>query len=102
MLGANGVVAAGIPIAVGAAHGAEAAGADAIVACIFGDGAVNRGPFLEGLNWAALFELPVLFVCEDNGFAAFTRTDSVTAGAGVDRRAPRRSASRRSPSTATT
>jgi pyruvate dehydrogenase E1 component alpha subunit len=50
---------------------------------MFGDGAINRGPFLEGLNWAALYKLPVLFVCEDNGVAAFTRADSVTAGPGV-------------------
>ncbi len=107
MLGANGVVGAGIPIACGAAQairlkqaarsaqgGARAAGEhrsrepagpdddDAIVACFFGDGAVNRGPFLEGMNWAALYRLPVLFVCEDNGFAAFTRNSAVTAGGG--------------------
>ncbi|HET6520907.1 MAG TPA: thiamine pyrophosphate-dependent enzyme, partial [Geminicoccaceae bacterium] len=55
--------------------------------CIFGDGAVNRGPFLEGLNWAALYRLPVLFVCEDNGFAATTRTRAVTAGPGPAARA---------------
>jgi pyruvate dehydrogenase E1 component alpha subunit len=53
-----------------------------VVCCIFGDGAINRGPFLEGLNWAAVFGLPVLFVCEDNGFAATTRTASMTAGGG--------------------
>ncbi|MBR0678869.1 thiamine pyrophosphate-dependent dehydrogenase E1 component subunit alpha [Roseomonas eburnea] len=107
MLGANGVVGAGIPIACGAAQAIrlrravrsaeaaarlaggqrnrEPAGAeedDAIVACFFGDGAVNRGPFLEGMNWAALYRLPVLFVCEDNGFAAFTRNSAVTAGGG--------------------
>ncbi|MGA2129190.1 MAG: thiamine pyrophosphate-dependent dehydrogenase E1 component subunit alpha [Xanthobacteraceae bacterium] len=87
MLGANGVVAGGIPIAVGAAQGLKLLKSDAIVACLFGDGAVNRGPFLEGLNWAALFRLPVLFVCEDNGVAAFTRADSVTAGAGPAARA---------------
>ena len=52
---------------------------------MFGDGAVNRGPFLEGLNWAALYRLPVLFVCEDNGVAAFTRADTVTAGEGAAR-----------------
>src|SRR6478752_213182 len=83
MLGANGVVAGGIPIAVGAAQGLKMQGSDAIVTCMFGDGAVNRGPFLEGLNWAVLFKLPVLFVCEDNGVAAFTRAESVTAGPGV-------------------
>jgi pyruvate dehydrogenase E1 component alpha subunit len=87
MLGANGVVAGGIPIAVGAAQGLRLLGSDAIVACFFGDGAINRGPFLEGLNWAALFRLPVLFVCEDNGVAAFTAAHTVTAGPGVAARA---------------
>ena len=83
MLGANGVVTGGIPIAVGAAQGLKMLKSDAIAVCMFGDGAVNRGPFLEGLNWAALYKLPVLFVCEDNGVAAFTATASVTAGPGV-------------------
>jgi pyruvate dehydrogenase E1 component alpha subunit len=87
MLGANGVVAGGIPIAVGAAQGLKMLGSEAIVACFFGDGAINRGPFLEGLNWAALYRLPVLFVCEDNGVAAFTEAASVTAGQGVAARA---------------
>ncbi len=87
MLGANGVVAGGIPIAVGAAQGLKMQRSDAIVTCMFGDGAVNRGPFLEGLNWAVLYKLPVLFVCEDNGVAAFTRAESVTAGPGVIDRA---------------
>ena len=63
MLGANGVVAANIVIAAGAAHAIKLQGGDRIVCCIFGDGATNRGPFLEGLNWAASFHLPVLFVC---------------------------------------
>ena len=87
MLGANGVVAGGIPIAVGAAQGLRLLGSDAIVACFFGDGAINRGPFLEGLNWAALYRLPVLFVCEDNAVAAFTAACTVTAGPGVVARA---------------
>jgi len=87
MLGANGVVAGGIPIAVGAAQGLKMQGSDAIVTCMFGDGAVNRGPFLEGLNWAKVFGLPVLFVCEDNGFAATTRTRTMTAGDGPSARA---------------
>jgi pyruvate dehydrogenase E1 component alpha subunit len=86
MLGANGVVSGGIPIAVGAAQGLKLLGSDAVVACFFGDGAINRGPFLEGLNWAALYRLPVLFVCEDNGVAAFTAASSVTAGPGVTAR----------------
>jgi len=87
MLGANGVVAAGIPIAVGAAHAAKICGSHAIVACFFGDGAINRGPFLEGLNWARIFELPVLFVCEDNRYSATTATDAMTAGEGAAARA---------------
>lgn len=87
MLGANGVVAANIHIAAGAAHALKLQGSDAIVACIFGDGAINRGPFLEGLNWAKVFELPVLFVCEDNGWAATTRTSDMTAGEGASARA---------------
>ena len=87
MLGANGVVAAGIPIAVGAAHSLKIRGASAIVACFFGDGAINRGPFLEGLNWAKIFELPVLFVCEDNRYSATTATDAMTAGEGAAARA---------------
>jgi TPP-dependent pyruvate/acetoin dehydrogenase alpha subunit len=82
MLGANGVVAAGIPIAVGAAHALKIQGKQAVVACFFGDGAINRGPFLEGLNWAKVHELPVLFVCEDNRWSATTATEAMTAGAG--------------------
>ena len=87
MLGANGVVAAGIPIAVGAAHSVKIRGSSALVACFFGDGAINRGPFLEGLNWAKIFELPLLFVCEDNRYSATTATDAMTAGAGAAARA---------------
>jgi acetoin:2,6-dichlorophenolindophenol oxidoreductase subunit alpha len=87
MLGANGVVAAGIPIAVGAAHALRARGGNALVACFFGDGAVNRGPFLEGLNWAGIHRLPVLFVCEDNRWSATTATGAMTAGEGALARA---------------
>lgn len=87
MLGANGVVSANIVIAAGAAHAIKLKKEDRIVCCIFGDGAINRGPFLEGLNWAKVFNLPVLFVCEDNGFAATTRTQTMTAGAGPVARA---------------
>jgi pyruvate dehydrogenase E1 component alpha subunit len=87
MLGANGVVAAGIPIAVGAAHAVRIRGGGEVVACFFGDGAVNRGPFLEGLNWAAIHRLPVLFVCEDNRWSATTPTAAMTAGEGALARA---------------
>jgi pyruvate dehydrogenase E1 component alpha subunit len=87
MLGANGVVAAGIPIAVGAAHPLKVRGEASLVACFFGDGAINRGPFLEGLNWAAIHGLAVLFVCEDNRWSATTATDAMTAGEGALARA---------------
>lgn len=87
MLGANGVVAANIVIAAGAAHAIKLKREPKVVCCIFGDGAINRGPFLEGLNWAKVFGLPVLFVCEDNGFAATTRTATMTAGDGPSARA---------------
>jgi len=87
MLGANGVVAAGLPIAVGAAHSVRIRGASELVACFFGDGAINRGPFAESLNWAQVFRLPVLFVCEDNRWSATTPTGSLTAGEGAAARA---------------
>ena len=87
MLGANGVVSANINIAAGAAHAIKLKGGDEVVVCFFGDGATNRGPFLEGLNWAGVFNLPILFVCEDNGFAASTRTSAMTAGDGPAARA---------------
>ena len=87
MLGANGVVAAGIPIAVGAAHAVKIRQEKRIVACFFGDGAINRGPFLEGLNWAKVHALPILFVCEDNRWSATTSTQAMTAGAGALARA---------------
>ena len=87
MLGANGVVAAGIPIAVGAAHALKIKARSDIVVCFFGDGAVNRGPFLEGLNWAGVYQLPVLFVCEDNRISATTPTAPMTAGSGAAARA---------------
>ena len=87
MLGANGVVGANITIGAGAAHGVKLQGGDQVVVDIFGDGAANRGPFLEGLNWAVVFQLPVLFVCEDNQYAATTETASVTGGDGPAARA---------------
>ena len=95
MLGANGVVAANIVIAAGAAHAIKLhrerpgneEGDDRIVCCVFGDGAVNRGPFLEGLNWAAVFGLPILFVCEDNRYSATTFTGDMTGGDGPAARA---------------
>ena len=87
MLGANGVVAAGLPIAVGAAQGLKIRGQEAIAVCFFGDGAINRGPFMEALNWAVVYHLPVLFVCEDNRISATTESRAMTAGPGASARA---------------
>jgi len=88
MLGANGVVAAGLPIAIGAAHAQKLQKKkDAITVCFFGDGAINRGPFLESLNWARVYQLPVLFVCEDNRWSATTASGPMTAGDGASARA---------------
>ena len=87
MLGGNGVGGANILIATGAAHAIKLKGEPRVAVCIFGDGAVNRGPFLEGLNWAKIFALPVVFFCEDNQFAATTRTGTVSAGEGPTARA---------------
>ncbi len=87
MFGANGVVGDNITIAAGAAHAVRLQGEARVVVCIFGDGAVNRGPFLEGLNWARVYDLPVLFVCEDNAYAATTPTRATTGGPGVGARA---------------
>jgi len=80
MLGANGVVGDGAPIAVGAGLSIRLRGEDRIAVAFVGDGAVNRGPFMEALNWAQVYQLPVLFVCEDNAYASSTRTSSVTGG----------------------
>jgi TPP-dependent pyruvate/acetoin dehydrogenase alpha subunit len=80
ILGANGVVGDGVSIGIGAAHSIKLLGQDRIVVPFFGDGAVNRGPVLEAMNWAMVYQMPVLFVCEDNRFAATTVTKNVTAG----------------------
>ena len=74
ILGANGVVAGGFPIAVGAGLSIKLRRTDQVVACFFGDGASNRGTFHEALNMAAIWKLPILFVCENNCYASTTRT----------------------------
>ena len=67
-LGANGIVAGGIPIAVGAALAAKKLKTGKVAVSFFGDGANNEGAFHEALNMAAVWKLPVIFVCENNGF----------------------------------
>ncbi len=79
ILGANGIVGAGLPIATGSALAAVVAGRDDVTACFFGDGASNEGTFHESLNLAAVWKLPVVFVCENNGFGEFTPMQTVTA-----------------------
>jgi TPP-dependent pyruvate/acetoin dehydrogenase alpha subunit len=78
ILGANGIVGAGLPIATGSALAAVIAKRDDVTACFFGDGASNEGTFHESLNLAAVWKLPVVFVCENNGFGEFTPMDTVT------------------------
>ena len=78
-LGANGIVAGGIPIAVGAALSAKMQKNGKVVICFFGDGANNEGAFHEALNMAAIWKLPVVFVCENNGYGMSTSTARSTA-----------------------
>ena len=72
LYGATGVVGGNLPMAAGAAWAAQATGAPGIGVVFFGDGATGSGVFHETLNLAALWKLPVLFVCENNGYAEFT------------------------------
>ena len=68
ILGANGIAGGGIPIAVGAALSAKMRRTDQVTACFFGDGSSNNGTFHEGLNFASVHRLPVVFICENNLF----------------------------------
>ncbi|HEU4437941.1 MAG TPA: thiamine pyrophosphate-dependent dehydrogenase E1 component subunit alpha [Methylomirabilota bacterium] len=70
MLGANGIVGGGLPIACGAALAAQLEGRGDVTACFFGDGAAAEGEFHEALNIAAVWKLPIVFVCENNQYAA--------------------------------
>ena len=72
MLGANGIVGGGFPLACGAALTAKTLRTGGVAICFFGDGASNQGTFHEGLNLAAIWNLPVVFVCENNGYAEST------------------------------
>jgi acetoin:2,6-dichlorophenolindophenol oxidoreductase subunit alpha len=88
VLGANGEVAAGIPIAAGAGMAIRMVKkTDQVVVCFFGDGASNRGAFHEGLNWAAVYRLPIVFVVEHNGYASTMATSETTSVKDISMRA---------------
>lgn len=72
ILGANGIVGGGIPIATGAAFAANYKKTGQVTVCFFGEGATNEGTFHESLNIASLRGLPIVYVCENNGWAEFT------------------------------
>jgi pyruvate dehydrogenase E1 component alpha subunit len=80
-LGTTGIVGGGIPLAAGAALSAKRRGRGQVAICFFGDGALNQGLMFEVMNMAAIWRLPVVFVCENNGFGEFTAIEDVTAGA---------------------
>lgn len=77
-LGANGIVGGGLPIAVGAALSAKRLGRNDVTICFFGDGANNEGAFHESVNMAAIWKLPVVFVCENNKYGMSTSIDRST------------------------
>ena len=79
-LGTTGIVGGGIPLAAGAALSAKRRGRRQVAVAFFGDGALNQGLLFEVMNMAAIWRLPVLFVCENNGFGEFTAIEDVTAG----------------------
>jgi pyruvate dehydrogenase E1 component alpha subunit len=79
-LGTNGIVGGGVPLATGAALTAKTRKAAWVAVAFFGDGAMNQGIVFECLNMAALWKLPVVYVCENNHYGEFTRIDDVTAG----------------------
>ncbi|MER8442602.1 thiamine pyrophosphate-dependent dehydrogenase E1 component subunit alpha [Mesorhizobium sp. M1066] len=86
-LGANGIVGGGIPIAVGAALSSKMMKTGKVVVSFFGDGANNEGAFHEALNMAAVWKLPVIFVCENNGYGMSTSTARSTAVKNIAERA---------------
>ncbi|NKB66857.1 MAG: pyruvate dehydrogenase (acetyl-transferring) E1 component subunit alpha [Candidatus Latescibacteria bacterium] len=78
ILGANGIVGGGFGIATGAALSAKMRGTDQVAVCFFGDGAANQGIMLETINMAAIWDLPALYICENNRYGEHTPFTSVT------------------------
>jgi pyruvate dehydrogenase E1 component alpha subunit len=87
MLGANGIVGGGPPLACGAGLTAKVKGTDQVTVCFFGDGASNQGTTFEGLNLAGIWKLPVIFVCENNGYAETTSPKYSVSGQDIAARA---------------
>src|SRR5258708_32780258 len=83
IVGANGIVGAGLPITAGAGVAAQLEGSDAVAVGFFGDGATGEGPFHESLNIASLLKLPVVWVCENNQYAADTPVENGLAARNV-------------------
>lgn len=88
ILGANGIVGGGIGIAVGAALAAQLDGKGRVAVAFFGDGGANQGVVMEALNLGAIWKLPLVLVCENNGFSEFSPTATVTAGSIAERAHP--------------
>ncbi len=88
MLGANGIVGAGAPIAMGAAFSIKFKKQNNVAVSFFGDGASNEGSFHEAANMAALFKLPCIFICENNGYGEYTPQANHQAIVDVADRAP--------------
>jgi pyruvate dehydrogenase E1 component alpha subunit len=78
ILGANGIVGAGIPLATGSALASKIKGTDEVTLCFFGDSASNQGVFHESINMAATWKLPVVYLCINNGYGVSTSITSVT------------------------
>ncbi|KPQ10554.1 MAG: pyruvate dehydrogenase E1 component subunit alpha [Saliniramus fredricksonii] len=80
-LGANAIVGGSMGIATGSALRAKLQGSDDVTVCFFGDGATAQGLMYEVMNMAALWKLPVIYACENNGYSEYTRTEEIAAGA---------------------
>jgi pyruvate dehydrogenase E1 component alpha subunit len=87
ILGANGIVGAGIPIATGAAYASKTWGDDAVTLCFFGDAAANQGTFHEAINMGAAWDLPVIYLCENNKYGVSTDISRVTNNEHISERA---------------
>lgn len=88
ILGANGIVGGGVGLTAGAALAAQLDGEGAVAVCFFGDGAAAQGVLYEALNLASLWKLPLVLVCENNGYSQFSASSAVTAGSIAARAAP--------------